>query len=56
MTNVHGTWVWFLHFQTVHQMRVVPELTNEMVTFLTVQVADSDVEANPKKRKLEPVI
>jgi len=45
--------VWFLHSQTVHQRRVVPELTTEVASFLTVHAVDSDVEAIPKKKKLE---
>ena len=44
------TWGWFLHFQTVHQKWVVPELANGLATFLTVHAVDSDVEANKKKK------
>ena len=40
----------------MHQKWVVPELTNELVGFLIVHAVDSDVEANPKKRKMEMVI
>jgi hypothetical protein len=52
--DIQRTWGWFLlflHFQTVHQRRVVPELA----TFLTVHAdhaVDSDVEANPKKKEI----
>lgn len=41
-----------LRFQTMHQRQVVPELTNELATFLTIHADDSDVENNPlQKRK-----
>jgi hypothetical protein len=36
----------------------VPELANELATFLTFHIVDSDVEgleANPKKKKFEMV-
>ena len=33
------TWGGFLHFYTVHQRRVVPELANELATFSKVHGA-----------------